>query len=72
MTQECVAGLAGGNVERTSFICKLRLELEARKHGKSGISQGHLKSFFTSSSLPYSLKGNFVSIHLEESCLLGV
>lgn len=46
MTQECVAGLAGGNVERTSFICKLRHELEARKHSKSGISQGHLKSFF--------------------------
>jgi len=62
MAQVCIAGLAGGNVGRASLICKLGLEREAQEDSKSGISQGLLKSFFTSCSPfhPHPVKGNFV------------
>ena len=72
MTQECIAGLAGGNVERISFICKLRLEIEAWKHSKSGISQGLLKSFFylLFPFPPIHSKEILFSVHLERAACL--
>lgn len=54
------SGVCSGSIKRASFSCKLRLEIEAWKHGKSAISRSLLKSFFTSSSCPCTLKWNLV------------
>lgn len=40
------SGVCCGNVERASFTWKVRLEIEAWNHSKSGMSHRLLKSFF--------------------------
>lgn len=52
----CGVGRWGYYIRRTSFVCKLSLEMEAQEHSKSGIPWGLLSPFLP--SLPL-----FLGIH---------